>query len=151
MSGTDRGNRAFKSRVKTLRKRVLEADLTQAGNGVAQSIAMSSDALPAGAVLIGRSVTIATLFTGGGATSVSLTVGYTGQLGAVASIETNNTTATGRYLQGTAGVEPQGPMLGGLVPQLTFTPDGAHNLAALTAGDLTVELYFSVPDEGSEV
>jgi hypothetical protein len=142
-----KGNVSFDSRIRVLRKRVLESDLVNAVNGSPVSIAMRPESLPAGAVILGRSINVATLFTGGGATSVVLTVGYPTQLGAVASLEVNNTTATGKSLQGAAGASPAGPALASQVPQLTFTPDGAHNLSGLTAGDLTVELYYSVADE----
>src|SRR3982751_6154951 len=101
-----RGNVGFDAPARVVRATVLESDLANAVNGSPVSIPMRPDALPAGAVVLGRSIKIGTLFTGGGATSVVLTIGYPTQLGAVASLELNNTSLTGRCLQGADGLEP---------------------------------------------
>lgn len=144
-------NKAFDGRTRVLRKRILEADLTNAVNGSPQSVALRTEGLPAGVTVLAHAINVATLFTGGGATSVGLTIGYAGQLNAlVSALELNNATPTGRWVQGTSGASPVGGELAGQQVLATFTPDASHNLAALTAGDLTIELYYSLPDLGPD-
>lgn len=142
----DRIVRAFNSRTRVLRRRIVEGDLTAAVNGTAQSIAIGT--LPPGAVILGRATRVAAYFTGGGATSVGLTLGVAGTLnGIMTTLNVFDTTALTINQQGTAGVNPSGLYSGAQI-LATLTPDAGHTLLALTAGDLTVDIYYSVPDEG---
>lgn len=143
----DRIVRSFNARPRTFRKRIVEGDLTAAVNGTAQSIAVGT--LPPGAILLGRATRIATYFTGGGATSVGLTLGVSGTLnGIMTTLNVFDTTTLAINQQGTAGVNPVG-LYDGLQILATLTPDAGHTLLALTAGDLTIDIYYMVPDLGA--
>ena len=140
-----RENRAFAARMKKFSKTIGHADLTAASNGLQQDILLGT--LPPGAVILGRSVYLNTYFTGGSATAVTLAIG-TGQAGDPDAIrdEMNifDTTTNDIQLQGTDGVSPMGPREGDVYMQ--FDCDGSHTLLGLTAGEVTVELYYAVPD-----
>ncbi|MFZ5896822.1 MAG: hypothetical protein ACOY0T_37545 [Myxococcota bacterium] len=139
----DRPERAFNARTRKLSRTITHADLTEAVNGQAQAIALGT--LPPGAIVLGRASVLSEYFTGGGATAVTMQFGTAADPDAVMSA-TNvfDTTAQNVPLQGVAGVGPLGPYSGEL--QATFTPDGGHNLNALNAGSVLVEIYFTVPD-----
>jgi len=142
-----RFNSRFTRRVVTID----HADLTNAVNGTAQAISIGS-ALPAGAVVQGFEVSIATLFSGGGATSVKLDVGGTVATGGVVTSIVNQLdvftgAATGR-LWPVTGSRPLGRYPSQQLVA-TFTPDGAHTLLGLTAGALTVAVWFMDPSEDS--
>lgn len=135
---------AFAARMKRFTKRITEADLTAAVNGTAQDIAIGT--LPPNAVVLGRSIKIATYFTGGGASTMTCSIGTAAaQTELMAALDVFSTTATAKPLQGTAGAAPIGEYSGvSLVAR--FTPDAGHTLLALTAGDLTIEIFYAVPD-----
>lgn len=116
-----------------------EADLTDAVNGEAQAINIGA-VLPAGAVVIGHEVNVATLFSGGGATAVKLDVGGTLATAIVNQQDVFTGAATGA-LSPRTGAHAQGKFSAEQL-KATFTPDGGHNLAALTAGALTITVYF---------
>lgn len=129
-----------------LRRVIGHADLTESGNGVAQQIPLGT--LPAGARVIGRSVNLNTFFTGGGATTCTMSIGTTTDPDSVmAALSVLDTTTNDIPLQGTSGVSPVGPYTGALVAE--FDADAGHNLLALTAGEITVEIYFVTPDDNS--
>lgn len=97
--------------------------------------------LPANARLIGRDITIATPFSGGGAGAVTLDVGGTDPDSIIdgADLFTGATTPTA----GTAGVlggAGHAASLGG--QQLTATIAADVNVALLTAGDAVIRLFF---------
>lgn len=144
---TDREIRAFNSRNRVLRRRILEGDLTSAVNNTPQSLVLGT--LPPGAIVTGRSTKIATYFTGGGATAVGLTLGIVGVLNSImATLNVFDTTVLVVPQQGTAGASPIGLYDGSQI-LATFSPDATHNLLALTAGDVTVDVYYMVPDLGA--
>lgn len=135
---------AFGARTKCLTKQITQADLTVAVNGTLQDIALGT--LPPGARVLGRSIKITTYFTGGGATSCTCSIGpSTATADLMAALNVFDTTATAKPLQGTAGAAPVGDY-GGVAMVARFTPDAGHTLLALTAGDLTVEIFYAVPD-----
>jgi hypothetical protein len=140
----DREVRAFGARFRKLSKVIGEADLTQATVNVVQDVLLG--VLPAGAIVLGRAVNIATFFTGGGATNVTVAIG-TGSGGVANSIMTAltvfSTTATGVWLPGTSGASPQG-LYDAASIYAEFAPDATHSLAGLTAGSLTVEVFYAV-------
>jgi hypothetical protein len=140
----DRINRGFKARFRSMSKTFTEAELTAAVNGTAQALTLGT--LPIGAVVLGKAYKLNTQFTGGAASSVGMTIG---DAGSATSIMTNADVfggATGAFLNGTAGVKA-GPAAAATPVLVTFTPDGAHTLLALTAGSVTVEVYYMVPDQ----
>ena len=119
------------------------ADLTEASNGVAQSINIGSGVLPTNAYIVGRTLRSPTQFTGGGATAVALDIGGT-DTDCIVDGEDVLGGGTGARA-GTSGVDPNGA-LGGQQLKATFTPDGSHNLADLTAGSITIDiLYAAIP------
>lgn len=119
---------------------VLEGDLTAAVNGTAQAINIGA-VLPANARILGCELTANTQFTGGGAASVTLSVGGTGTTDIVNAADVLGGGAGNRH--GTFGPNPNGN-LGGQQLVATFTPDGAHTLLALTAGATTITVFFTV-------
>jgi hypothetical protein len=108
--------------------------------------------LPAGAIVDSCAVFVGAYFTGGGASSVALQVGATGILGDLVS--THNlfsTTTLSKWLApGTPGVQLVGPAWAGLQLLATITPDGAHQLKLLTAGNAKVQIYYSLPDSNTQ-
>jgi hypothetical protein len=120
---------------------ITEADLTDAVNGEAQSISIGA-ALPANANVLGHEVNIATLFSGGGAAAVKLDIGGTVATGIVNQLDVFTGAATGALSPGT-GAHRQGKF-GGQQLAAKFTPDGGHNLAGLTAGDVTITIWYVV-------
>lgn len=138
-------NGAFNARIRKFSKKVTHADLIDPDNGDHQDIALGT--LPAGAVVLGRSVKINTYFTGGGATAVNVTIGTTGTPNAIMAGPLNifDTTATGVPVQGTDGIGAQGAY-GNVALVARVDLDASHNLLALTAGDMDIEVYYNVPD-----
>ena len=121
--------------------RIQHSDLTNAVNGHAQAINLGA-VLPESAVVLASEVNIATLFSGGSATAVKLDIGgttataITNQADVFAGAATGKLSlATGSHVRGHFGGEQ-------LVA--TFTPDAGHTLDGLTAGDLTITVWFFV-------
>ena len=145
----DRQAVTYDARLRKLVKTIVEADLTQAGNGVFQDVPLGF--LPPGAVLHpGPNLALAAQFTGGGATSVGLTVGTAAAPTLIAtSFDVFGSAATGVFVAMTRGAQRVVPGVhpsGGQQLVARITPDGAHNLAALTAGSLVLEVYFVNPE-----
>ena len=120
---------------------VLHGDLTAAVAGEAQAINVGA-VLPANAVVLAHEVDVNTLFSGGGATAVKLDVGGTDADAIVLQLDVFTGALTGPQSPRT-GVHAQGKFS---AQQLTatFTPDGLSTLLGLTAGELTVTVWFSV-------
>lgn len=118
-----------------------EADLTNAVNGSAQVLNVGA-VLPANAVVVAHEVNVATLFSGGSASAVKVDVGGTAATAIVNQMDVFTGAATGA-LSPRTGAHAQGKFS---AEQLvaTFTPDGGHSLANLTAGALTVTVWFYV-------
>ena len=119
---------------------VTHADLTNAVNGSPQSIPLGVP-LPANARVVGRTLRNITPFTGGGATVVSLDVGGTDPNAIIAGEDLLAGGTDAR--EGSAGVNPTG-YFDAQQLAATFTPDGAHNLAGLTAGAATIDVVYMV-------
>jgi hypothetical protein len=118
-----------------------QADLTDAVNGEAQAINVGA-VLPANAVILAHEVNVATLFSGGGATAVKLDIGGSSTTAIVDQMDVFTGAATGA-LSPRTGAHAQGKFS---AEQLvaTFTPDGGSALLGLTAGSLTITVWFSV-------
>ena len=145
----DREVVTYDARLRKLVKAIVEADLTQAVNGTAQDIPLGF--LPPGAVLFAApNLQLIAQFTGGGASSVGLTIGTAAAPTLVAtSFNIFGAAATGLFVAMTRGaqiVSPGTHPSGGQQLVARITPDGAHNLAALTAGSLVLEIYFCAPE-----
>jgi hypothetical protein len=100
--------------------------------------------------VLASALKINAFFTGGAASAVTIALG-TGTAGdpdaIVDELDVFDTTPTGIWLPGVAGVSPQGSY-GGRTIYATFAPDGGHSLAGLDAGDLEVEVVASLnPDQ----
>lgn len=117
------------------------ADLTDAVNGEAQAINVGA-VLPANAVVLAHEVNIATLFSGGGATAVKMDLGGTDADAILSQLDVFTGAATGALSPGT-GVHPQGKF-GAEQLKATFTPDAGHSLDGLTAGALTITVWYAV-------
>jgi hypothetical protein len=131
-----------KNTVQMLEQQITHADLTDADNGDSQAINIGP-VLPAGAVVLGREIEVTTLFSGGGATAVNLVLGGTDPDAIVAGpLDIFTGAATGK-LAGSDGVHPQGEFAGEQLAA-TIDIDAGHNLAGLTAGDLTVRVWYTV-------
>lgn len=102
--------------------------------------------LPANARIVGASVDLATPFTGGGAASVSLSIGSIGDPAAIV----NGADVLAAAVDGQASTLPAGKAphkhfaIGAVQLLATFTPDGAAALAGLTAGACTVDVLYTV-------
>jgi len=121
--------------------RIQHSDLTDAVNGHAQVVNIGT-ILPANAVILAHEVNIATLFSGGSVSAVKLDVGATDPDAIISQMDVFTGAETGALAPRT-GVHPQGKFS---AQQLvaTFTPDGGHTLLALTAGDLTITIWYAV-------
>ena len=117
------------------------ADLTDAVNGEAQAISVGA-ALPANAIIVGHEVNIGTLFSGGSATAVKMDLGGTSHTAIVSQLDVFTGAATGA-LSPRTGAHAQGTFS---AEQLvaTFTPDAGHTLAGLTAGAITITVWYVV-------
>lgn len=116
------------------------ADLTQASNGVAQSINLGR-VLPADAFILGRTIRDVTPFSGGGVTAVGMDIGGTDADAIVAGEDVLGGGSGDR--QGTSGANPNGKF-GGQQIAARFTPDASHNLDQLTAGSVTIDVLFGL-------
>jgi hypothetical protein len=121
---------------------VTQADLTESSDGVAQALNIGA-ALPANAVVVASEVDITTLFSGGGATAVTIDVGGTDADAIGDGHDVFTGAATGKLAFSTAGVHPVGSFSSEQLT-ITFTPDGSHDLADLDAGELDVTVWFHV-------
>lgn len=99
-------------------------------------------ALPAGAVLLGARYTIGTVFAGSGVASLTMKVGFTGDTDGVIEAVDIFGDATGEY-RGVAGTAMNGPA-GGKQLVANFDPDNAAGLDELTAGSVTIDVFYAV-------
>lgn len=115
------------------------ADLTEATNGAYQNVALLT--VPAGCAVEKVRVKHSTAFSGGGATSVTVQIGTSGTADRFAGeLAVSQSVGDGAMVVS----EPMEMPVGSSTPILArFTPDGSHNLAALTAGSLTVVITLS--------
>jgi hypothetical protein len=144
MSWNNRLNKAYNSRIKKLTATILKAALTAATNGLAQTIALGP--VPAGAVLMSVAVRLNAQFTGGGATSVGMTIGDGVSATHIATnFDVLGGTVTTSFVKPTAGTVA-GPYVAADTINLIFTPDGAHQLVNLTTGSIDVEVDYFVAD-----
>lgn len=116
------------------------ADLTEAGNGVAQAITLGT--LPANSVVLCSRQKSSTAFSGGGISTLTASLGWSGSATAygsaynlLAAVADTNQQVNGTGL---------GPTAASHAVLLTVTPDGGHNLADLTAGEHHVEILAVV-------
>ncbi len=118
------------------------ADLTDAVAGEAQVINIGT-ALPANAVILGHALTAITPFSGGGVAACVLDVGGTDDDAIVKDLELITDAPTEAEMQAAVGLLPQGPYS---AQQLvaTFTPDGGAALLALTAGSVTITVWYII-------
>lgn len=102
-------------------------------------------ALPAGAILIGARYTIGEVFAGAGVASLTMMVGKSGDTNGVIEAVDIFGDATGQY-QGTLGtMMVNGPALQSEVQLVAnFDPDAAAGLDELTAGEVTIDVYYFV-------
>lgn len=124
-------------------KTIGHADLTEATNNTAQAINIGLP-LPTGAVVVAHDVNVATVFSGGSASAVTLDIGGTDTDAIVDGMDVFTGAATGD-LTGTLGVHPRGKFSAQQL-KATFLTDASHNLNALTAGSLTVNVWFTIPN-----
>jgi hypothetical protein len=144
--GHDEGDKLWRARIRKLYKLIVEGDLTAAVNGTAQDIALGT--LPLGAILLKPpSLKLNTQFTGGGATSVGVTIGTAA---AATLLATNSDifggAASGLYVSMTPGAQIEAPTAAGQAIIARITPDAGHTLLALTAGSVELAIYYCVPD-----
>ncbi len=123
--------------IKKISTTIGHADLTAAATSEVVNL---GDALPTGAYVVGRTIALATAFSGGGAGAVSVDIGGTDADAIVdgESIFTGATTAKA----GTSGINPFGA-LGG--QQLTATFISDVNVSLLTAGAVTIDILYVIP------
>lgn len=111
---------------------VLETSLT----GTSQVVNIGA-ALPAGAIVLARDLVVNTQFAG--QSDLTVTIGGTDADGIVASTDLDALGA-GTY-QGTSGANPTGGSYAGQQLTATFA---ATALASLSAGSLTINIWFTV-------
>lgn len=123
---------------------ITHADLTTATNGTAETENVGI-VLPAGARVLGVDVLLTTQFTGGSASAVTLSVGVSGATTSlINAFDAYGSTAGASYAAGaSAATRPRGLYSAAQIIA-TFTPDGAHNAAGLTAGSVTITVDFTV-------
>jgi hypothetical protein len=139
----------FNARHRARYKLITELDLANAVNGGTFDVALGF--LPPGAVLAsGALVKLNAQFTGGGATSVGMTIGTSSSPAIImATFDVFGGAASGLYVRGTAGPQVVSPGVhpsGGQNLIARFTPDAGHNLTALTAGSVEIMVPFHTPD-----
>lgn len=141
--------RAYQGRVRKFSVTITEPMLTNAVNGSPQSIKIGD--VPAGATVLAVSFRLTAQFTGGGASAVGMTIGDTqggvSRLGAGINVFGGTVTPVLYGPPTTPGVLA-GPYAASDTINAIFTPDGAHNLAALTTGSVDVEVVYTLGDAG---
>lgn len=121
------------------------ANLTEADGS--EDEADASGALPSGAALIGYRRALGTAFSGGGAGAVTIDCGFNG---ATDVLDDGQDIFTGAaavaYGAGVNALPLVRRSIGGLTPQCTIAAD--VDVADLTAGAVTIEIYYAVPGPG---
>lgn len=141
-----RENVSFDARYQKRVFTISESQLVNVANGGSFDVPLFFMA-PGAVLLKPPAVRLITQFTGGGATSVGMSIGTVAAPTLVmTSFNVFGSTASGLYVNGTPGVQVEAPASGqNLIAR--FTPDAGHNLTALTAGSLELSVFFSaVPD-----
>lgn len=121
-----------------------QADLTAAVNGTAQAINIGA-ALPANARIRGAQLKLATPFTGGGASAVTVDIGTAEDVDAIVDGADVFAAAVDGYASSMPlGIAPfkHFPTSKQLIA--TFTPDGGATLLALTAGSVVIDVEYDV-------
>ena len=120
---------------------VTHADLIDAVAGEAQVINVGA-VLPANAVVFAHETQVDTLFSGGTVSAVKLDLGGTDPDAIVSQQDLFTGAATGA-LSPRTGAHAQGKFS---AEQLvaTFTPDGGNPLVDLTAGDVTITVWYFI-------
>jgi hypothetical protein len=138
----DRERLTYGVRARKLYKLITEADLTANVNGASQDIALGT--LPLGAILVrAPAVKLNTQFTGGGATSVTLSIGTAAAPTLIAAaFNIFGSTANGLYVAMTPGPQVEAPTAAGQAIIARITPDAGHTLLALTAGSVELAVYY---------
>ncbi len=139
------GGRMIPSGVKKRVLTITHADLTEDTNNTAQAINVGA-ALPAGANVLFAQAYLTTQFTGGSVSTCTMSLGISGATTALMNaLNVLGGTAAAWYsVGGGTATRPYGNFSEAQV-LATFTPDASHNLAALTAGSVTVEVLYAVP------
>lgn len=135
MPSLNRLNKAFDARPKRRTLTVVVADLT--ASAVSQSFDIGA-AMPAGAIIMGTWVDVATTFTGGGASTTTVDVGV--KAGTLDLLINGGDvfTATGR-ISTPIGAQPCGHY-GAFTPTIKVISD--VNVDTLTTGSLEVEIIY---------
>ncbi len=128
--------------IQSVTRTITHADLTAAVNGLAQAVDVGVD-LPTGAVVLGRSIVSNVAFSGGSASACVLDVGGTDDDAIVSNLELITDAPTAAELLAAVGILPIGAYSAQQIVA-TFTPDGAHTLLGLTAGSVTITVFFAV-------
>jgi hypothetical protein len=115
--------------------------LAEGDDGDAVDIAVGT-ALPAGAMLLAARYTINTPFAGAGLATLTMMVGFAGDTnGVIEAVDILGDTA-GEY-KGTPGTAMLGPA-GAKQLLANFDPDAAAGLDELTAGSVTIDVFYCV-------
>jgi len=145
---------SFLSAPRCISQTVTFAELTASSNGADQTISLN-EKLPANAIVLATWINVETLFSGGGASAVTLDVGWSGGAADAEGWYKNQDVftgaATGIRAIGTGGA------LGNRVAgancdvdaavrtiTLNFDPDGGHKLSELTAGSVSFNLIYVI-------
>lgn len=121
--------------------RIQHSELTDAVAGESQLVNIG-DALPVNAVVLGHEVKVDTLFSGGSASAVKLDLGGATATAIVSQMDVFTGAPTGS-LSPRTGTHAQGKFSAEQL-KAKFTPDGSHTLDGLTAGDLTITVWYVV-------
>lgn len=128
-----------------LQKRELtigHADLTSVVNGESMAFNIGS-VLPAGAVVLGHSITGVTGFSGGAVSALLLDIGVAGSLESIVKdLELITDAPTASELEAAVGLRRQDEY-GAVQLVATFDPDAGNPLADLTAGSVTIKVFFA--------
>jgi len=129
----------------TIQKRTVTVDYTDftaTADGVDESINVGA-ALPANAVLVAAKYTINTPFAGAGVATLTMIVGYSGDTNGVFEAVDIFGDSAANY-GGTLGTA-MGPALADSKQLVAnFDPDSSAGLDELTAGNITIDVYYIV-------
>jgi len=121
------------------------AALVAANVNGASAVVNIGAALPANSRIVGADFRALTPFTGGGATSVGIAVGTSGDPEAiVAEADVLTAAVDGGPSAITPGVRPWKTFASGGQLIATFTPDAGHKLSELTAGSVVIDVLYTV-------
>ncbi len=121
---------------------VLYSDLIDGDDGDAQDVNVGT-ALPAGAIVLGARYTINEVFAGAGVATLTMIVGKSGDANGVIEAVDIFGDAAAQY-QGTLGtMMTSGPSLQSEEQIVAnFDPDASAGLDELTAGSVTIDVYY---------